>query len=254
MQLIETLRGPNGCPWDKEQTPQSLRKFLVEEAYEALHAIDEEDWDELAGELGDVLLQIGLHAQIGKENGRFDIDDVCRKINEKLIRRHPHVFGDREVSGSDEVVRNWQQIKDEERGKTQDHSALDNTTPSLPALMYAMEVSRKAARAGFEWPDVEGVFDKMHEEIDELKTAIAEGKTQNVEDELGDLLFTIVNIGRWVKVEPEEALRKMVKRFITRYRAMEDQARQDGMSTASLSAEQWDSYWNNAKAKISERA
>lgn len=247
VEIVAALRGPNGCPWDKKQTHESLKPYFVEETYEALHAIDEGDDEELAGELGDVLLQIGLHAQIGSEDGTFTIEDVCRKIGDKLVRRHPHVFSGVEVSGVEDVLTNWQEIKKAERGGQAQESVLDGVVPSLPSLMLAMEVSKKAARAGFEWPDMADVFVKLQEETSELEEAIQGGAPEEIESEIGDLLFTIVNISRWADVDPEQALRSMVRRFSARFRAMEDRAKAAGVALEDQTAEDWDKAWNLAK-------
>lgn len=244
---VAALRGPDGCPWDKKQTHASLKPYLVEETYEALQAIDDGDDTELAAELGDVLLQVALHSQIASETGRFTVDDVCERINEKLIRRHPHVFGDVQVNGVDDVLTNWEAIKRQERGASKQESALHGVPPSLPALLLAMEVSKKAARAGFEWPDMSGVLAKMREETLELEEALREDRTEDIADEIGDLLFTVVNVARWAHVDAEEALRSMVKRFRARFEAMEDTALASGRQLSGLTPEDWDQLWNQAK-------
>lgn len=250
VETISTLRGPNGCPWDKKQTHASLKPYFVEETYEALQAIDDQDDEELKSELGDVLLQIGLHAQIANETSRFNIDDVCNAITEKLIRRHPHVFSDVTVSGVDEVLTNWEAIKAIEKPKeARNQSAIGEVPSSLPALLLALKVSKKAAKLGFEWQDIHGVLDKMREEISELEAALSDGRTEDIEDELGDLLFTIVNVARWAKVDPEESLRRMVMRFRSRFSAMEAEARKRGVELSSLDAKTWDDLWNLAKAR-----
>lgn len=247
IEAIQALRSENGCPWDRKQTHKSLKPYFVEETYEALQAIDDEDDEELKGELGDVLLQIGLHAQIAAEQGRFTAEDVCRAITDKLIRRHPHVFGDVQVNGVDEVLVNWEAIKATEKPDKQPESVLEGIPGSLPALMLAMEISKRAARQGFEWPDMDSVFDKMHEEVGELKEALREGSPEDTADEIGDLLFTIVNISRWAHVDAEESLRQMVSRFRVRFRAMENQARLAGTQLKDLTPEEWDRLWNLAK-------
>lgn len=250
LRTVDALRDPGGCPWDREQTHQSLRPFLVEETYEVLQAIDEGDDEQLKSELGDVLLQVALHARIASEEGRFDIHDVCRAITEKLIRRHPHVFGSVEVNGVDEVLTNWEAIKAAEKKDSPPQSALDGVPRSLPALLLALEVSKKAARQGFEWPDLNGVLDKMMEEIGELRQAIASGRVEDVESEIGDLLFTIVNVARWVRVDPEQTLRDMVRRFSARFRAMEDRARASGKPLTEMSAEEWEDLWQSVKQEL----
>ncbi len=253
LRTVDALRDPGGCPWDREQTHRSLRPFLVEETYEVLQAIDEEDDEQLKSELGDVLLQVALHARIASEEGRFDMGDVCEAITAKLIRRHPHVFGSVEVNGVDEVLTNWEAIKAAEKAAKNDgpeRSALDGVPQALPALLLALEVSKKAARQGFEWPDLDGVLDKMMEEIGELRQAIAEGRAEEVESEIGDLLFTVVNVARWVRVDPEQTLRDMVRRFSARFRAMEDRARAAGRPLGEMSPDEWEDLWQSVKREL----
>lgn len=250
VKTVAALRAPNGCPWDRKQTHESLKRYFVEETYEALQAIDDGDDEELKSELGDVLLQIGLHAKIAEEGQRFDIHDVCTAITEKLIRRHPHVFSDVQVDGVDDVLTNWEAIKTAEKGGALPESALDGVPQSLPALLLALEVSKKAARQGFEWPDLNGVLDKMMEEIAELREAIASDRAEDIESEVGDLLFTIVNVARWAKVDPEQSLRDMVRRFSARFRAMEDRAKAAGRPLNDMSLREWDDLWNSVKKDL----
>jgi tetrapyrrole methylase family protein/MazG family protein len=246
------LLGPGGCPWDQAQTHESLKKHLIEEAYEVLDAIDSGSSEALREELGDLLLQPVLHAQMRTfRTGEWDIDDVARGINEKLIRRHPHVFGDVDVADSDEVLRNWDRIKQTEKGEEKPRSVLAGVPRSLPALLRAHEVSKRAVRVGFEWPDADGILAKLQEEATELREAIASGDQAHVEAELGDLLFTVVNIARWAKVEPEEALRKMVDRFTGRFMKMEELATKP---LTELSFEEWDALWVEAKKSPSSSA
>lgn len=242
--VCDRLLGPGGCPWDQAQTHQTLKKHLIEEAYEVLDAIDAEDSQSLCEELGDLLLQPVLHAQMRSyRTGEWDIDAVAQGIVEKLIRRHPHVFGEVHAADAEEVLRNWDRIKREEKGD-QPRGVLAGVPRSLPALLRAHEVSKRAVRAGFEWPDVAGVFEKLREEELELREAIEQGNPDHIESEVGDLLFTIVNIARWAKVEPEEALRKMVDRFCARFAAMEKLATKP---LQELTLEEWDDLWVRAK-------
>ena len=199
IKTIEILRSPEGCPWDREQDHKSLKKYLLNESYELLDAIDTMDDRLLCEELGDVLLQVILHAQIAKESSKFDIEDVAKKINDKLIHRHPHVFSDTPVKDSAEVVENWEQIKSKEKPERQ--SALDGIPNNFPALMRADNISKKAVRVGFEWPDIDMLWDTLFSEIDEFKQAAASGNKDRIQDEIGDMLFTIVNIARWHKVD-----------------------------------------------------
>jgi len=252
VEVVAALRSPNGCPWDREQDHKSLRKYLIEESYEVIDAIDHGSPAKIEEELGDVLLQVLLHAQIAAENGEYDIADVCERIRKKLIRRHPHVFGEVEVSGVDDVLHNWEEIKSREPGREQITSAIGGVPQSLPALMRAAEISKRAARTGFEWPNMEGVIDKLHEETGELGQAIESSDREKVKSEIGDLLFTIVNISRWAKVDPEEALREMLDRFQTRFSAIEEHAQSTGKSISDLSIEEMDEIWDQAKKSAAE--
>jgi tetrapyrrole methylase family protein / MazG family protein len=242
-QVTDRLLGPGGCPWDQAQTHETLKKYLLEEAYEVLDAIDADSADQLREELGDLLLQPVLHAQMRKLKGDFDINDVAREITNKLIRRHPHVFGDLTVEDADEVLRNWDRIKQTEKG-VGPQSILAGVPKGMASLLRAHEISKRAVRVGFEWPNLESVFDKLHEEEAELREAIESGDQSRVESEIGDLLFSAVNIARWLKVEPEEALRKMLNRFTSRFMRMEQLAQRD---LRELSPEEWDDLWEQAK-------
>lgn len=253
VETVATLRGPAGCPWDREQDHKSLRKYLIEESYEVVDAIDHGSPQKLEEELGDVLLQVLLHSQIASENGQYDIADVCEKIRKKLLRRHPHVFGDVEVSGVADVLHNWEEIKSLEPGREEITSAIGGVPRSLPALMRATEISKRAARTGFEWPDLTGVLDKLREETGELEHAISTGDTGKIKGEIGDLLFTIVNIARWTKVDAEESLREMLDRFQSRFSAIEEHARETGRSIGDLTLNEMDEIWNQAKEASAER-
>lgn len=243
--VVDRLLGPGGCPWDQEQTHESLKRHLLEEAYEVLDAIDTGDLGTLEEELGDLLLQPMMHAQMEKLQGTFDIDSVAQGIVGKLVRRHPHVFGELEVADSEEVLRNWDRIKKAEKGD-QARSVLAGVPSGMASLLRAFEVSKRAARNGFEWPDIEAVWDKLHEEEAEVRQALASGDQGHIEAEIGDLLFTAVNVARWAKVEPEEALRKMLGRFTSRFMAMEAIAEGE---LRDLSPEEWDRLWNLAKGQ-----
>lgn len=247
METVEKLRSPEGCPWDREQTHGSLKRYAVEETYEVLEAIDSGEPDKLEDELGDLLLQVLLHAEIARESGQFDIADVCSRIRAKLVRRHPHVFADTEVSGVDDVLHNWEQIKRAEPGYEERKSVLDGVPSGLPALMRAAKLSKKAARTGFEWPDVGAVVDKLKEETAELEHALARGDRGEISDEIGDALFTIVNIARWSHVDPEEALRNMLERFSHRFRQIEERADATGRSIQDMTLEEMDRVWEEAK-------
>ncbi len=243
--IVDRLLGPGGCPWDQEQTHESLKRHLLEETYEVLEAIDSGSMDALREELGDLLLQPLMHAQMARLAGSFDIDDVARGISEKLVRRHPHVFGDRSVADADEVLRNWDLIKQSEKGEIPE-SLLAGVPRSMAALLRAYEISKRAARAGFEWPDIDAVFAKLAEEERELREALQVGDPERIEAEVGDLLFTAVNIARWAGVEPEEALRQMLHRFVARFQAMERSATR---ALRELTPDQWDQLWEHSKAQ-----
>lgn len=248
--VMARLRSATGCPWDREQTHASLKPYLLEEAYEALEAIDEGDDEELRKELGDVLLQVVFHAQIAAEEGRFDIEDISRAIVDKLVHRHPHVFGDVEVDGAEQVLKNWEQIKKAERQEAQEAppSALDGVPKALPALLRAQRVQHKAARVGFDWPDAEGPLEKVEEEFGELRQAWQDGRQEAVEEEFGDLLFALVNAGRFMQLTPEDALRRAVEKFERRFRAVEEVYRQRGEDMAASDLAAMDRVWDEVKA------
>ncbi len=240
--VVDRLLGPEGCPWDKEQTHQTLKKYLLEESYELFQAIDEGNFEGMKEELGDVLLQPLMHAQIRRRDGEWGIEDVASQITDKLIRRHPHVFGDVLVESTDDVLRKWDQIKKSEKSGPQ--SILSGIPLSMPSLLRAMEVSKRAARSGFEWPDFEGVWAKFDEETAELREALAVKDADAVSSELGDLLFTVVNLARWARIDPEDALRVMLDRFTLRFQHMESSSE---VPLAELSPREWDDAWNKAK-------
>lgn len=248
VKVMARLRAADGCPWDREQTHASLKPYLLEEAYEALEAIDVGDDGELCKELGDVLLQVVFHAQIAGEEGRFSIDDVARAIVEKLIHRHPHVFGDVEVDGADQVVTNWERIKQEERrGKDRQPSVLDGVPKQLPALLRAQRIQGKASRVGFDWDEIAGPLAKVEEEFAELRQAMEVGSAAEVEEEFGDLLFALVNVGRFLKVAPEDTLRRAVEKFEQRFRQVEETARTQGRDLQEMSMQEMDQIWDQIK-------
>ncbi len=242
-EIVRILRAPGGCPWDAEQTHQSIRRNFLEEAYEAAEAIDEENPEHLQEELGDVLLQVVFHARMEQEAGRFDLDAVADGVCKKLIYRHPHVFGDVSVSGTGEVLSNWEELKRKEKGQATNTDALESVAKALPALWRAEKVQKKARKAGFDWPDVSGALDKLSEELEELKTAAAQGT--NVAEELGDLLFSAVNVSRFLKVDCEDALNQATDKFIDRFRRVEAQAGDRPMTEMTLA--ELDQLWERAK-------
>jgi len=239
--VVRRLRSPQGCPWDREQTHASLRATMLEEAYEVLEAIDEQSMPKLREELGDVLLQVLMQSEIAAESGDFTLGDVADAVREKLVRRHPHVFGSTVVSGSDEVVRNWETLKTAEYGR---ESALDGVQRSLPALQWAWSLQRRAANVGFDWPDVDGALEKVREELEEVREAPT---VEAREAEFGDLLFTLVNVARKLGMNPEDALRGATGRFEARFRMMERKAKAEGRQLKDLPIDELDRYWEAAK-------
>lgn len=247
--IVALLRSRDGCPWDREQTHKSLKKCLIEETYEVLDAIDKEDVDKLIEELGDVLLQVVFHAQIGKEHGQFDIHDVTTGICKKMIHRHPHIFGDIIVEDQAEVLENWEAIKKEEKGLTTYTQVLQDIPSNLPALMRAYKVQKKAALVGFDWDIVEDAFEKLEEEVYELKEVYLGDNIDRITDEVGDVLFATVNVARFLKVEPELALTSTIEKFIKRFKYIEDNA---DICIEDMSLEEMDRLWNSAKALFSK--
>ncbi len=268
------LRSPRGCPWDREQTHQSLRTYLVEETYEVLEALDAGDDAKLAGELGDLLLQIVFHAELAKESGRFDMGEVIERIHSKMVRRHPHVFGEVKARTSAQVLKNWEQLKAEERRsagegrgprrkaeagkKNGETSLLDGVPKTLPAVLEAYQLTRRASRVGFDWDNIEGLLEKLAEETAELREALSEAghpRTENtsgataapLEEEVGDLLFVAANVARFLGVDPEIALKKTNRKFIARFREMERQAARQGRRLADASKDELEALWEASK-------
>lgn len=245
--VMNKLRDKDGCPWDREQTRDSIKPYLIEEAYELLEAIDEKNPDKIKEELGDLLFQIIFHAKLAEEQNEFDIFDVCRHIKEKMIRRHPHVFGDIEVSCSKEVLEQWEDIKRKEPKNSGRKSALDGIPEKLPSLLRAHRFQEKAARVGFDWEKLEDVFGKVEEELTELKQTFSKKNKVEMEHELGDVLFSLVNIARFIKVNPEESMRKAIGRFTERFKYIEEETAKKGLDLKNLSLQEMDKYWNEAK-------
>ncbi len=290
--IMERLRAPGGCPWDREQTFDSIKPYTLEETYEVLEAIDNRDWSELAGELGDLLLQVLFYAEMAKEQSSFSIDDVIERLSTKLINRHPHVFGDTKADTSDDVKRNWEALKREEKklewekkrqsssaaseivapSKEEKHSVLAGVSSAMPSLMEAHKLSSRAAQVGFDWPNIDGLFDKLHEETDELReqlkdfpppgprpqgrgvassgrTVVPEDLRIRLEEEVGDLFFVLVNIARYLSLDAESALRKTNRKFKRRFQWMEARLHESGRSTDQASTEELESLWQQAKAE-----
>jgi len=276
---MERLRAPGGCPWDREQTFDTIKPYTLEETYEVLEAIDNRDWAELAGELGDLLLQVLFYAEMAKEQHSFSMNDVLDRLATKLIDRHPHVFGDVKADTSDQVKRNWEALKDEERKKKEgvpaandeERSILSGVSSKMPSLVEAQKISSRAAQIGFDWPDIEGLLDKLHEETNELRehlkefpepgprpqgrgvagsgrTVIPEQLQQKLEEEVGDLFFVLVNVARYLNVDPESALRKTNRKFRRRFQWMEARLHESGRTADNAPMEELESLWQRAKA------
>jgi tetrapyrrole methylase family protein/MazG family protein len=243
------LRGPAGCPWDRQQTHRSLKPYLLEETYELLEAIDSDDPAKIANELGDLLLQVVFHAQLAAERGQFDLEAVAEGIVAKLIHRHPHVFGDTTVRDAQEVLANWEKLKAQEPTTSDRASVLDGVPQTLPALMRAAELQKRAARVGFDWDDVAGALAKIDEELRELRAARANATAPKLAEEIGDLLFAVVNVSRFCGVDPEDALRQTIGKFCRRFRRIEEQARRSGRALQDMSLQEMDAIWEEAKAR-----
>ena len=283
--IMARLRGPGGCPWDREQTFDTIKPYTLEEAYEVIEAIDARDWPELTGELGDLLLQVLFYSQMAAEDQRFSIDDVLDRLSDKLVDRHPHVFGNVKADTSGEVLRNWQALKAEEKKKRQadsgedadaakagrPESVLHGISTAMPSLMAAYKISSRAAQVGFDWPSIEGLFDKLREETDELRqnleeypepgprpvgpsstasargTKVSEELQARLEDEVGDLLFVLVNIARYLALDPESALRKTNRKFRRRFEYLEDKLREQGRKPSNASLDEMELLWQESK-------
>jgi MazG family protein len=260
VRIIDRLRSPGGCPWDREQTHESLKPMMIEEAYEAVEAIDLGDDQELVGELGDLLLQVVFHSRIAVEDSRFAITDVIRRVTEKMVRRHPHVFGDDKAETADDVLRSWEAIKAAEvaaKGKSteQEGSMLDSVSKSLPAVIEAYQMTTKVSRVGFDWPDVASVLEKLEEEAEELKAAMSAPNPPHAElsEEVGDLLFAVVNVARLLGLDPESALKASNRKFRRRFKHIEDRLRGQGRKPADSNLEEMDGFWDEAK-QLEKRA
>ncbi len=250
LDVMRKLRGPGGCPWDQEQTLDSLKSGLIEETYEVIDAIESGNYSHLEEELGDLLLQIVFQSQISEEEDHFEFSDVATAIADKLERRHPHVFGGLEVSGTDEVLQNWDAIKKAEKKEDGKPASIVAGIPKyLPALQKAHQVQKRAARAGFDWKHIDEVFDKLHEEIEEVKEAIARNHEEDIREELGDLLFSTVNISRFLGHNPEELLNHNIKKFIRRFQSVEEKVHAAGKDFKAFTIEELDGFWDEAKVE-----
>lgn len=253
--IIKVLRAPGGCPWDREQTHESIKKNFIEETYEVVEAINKQSTDMLREELGDVLLQIVLHSEMESENGNFSFDDVVNDIVQKLVVRHPHVFGEVVANNTAEALNSWDAVKLKTKGQKNQTESMLSVPRELPTLMRAQKIQHKAAKIGFDWDNVGGAVDKLYEEIDELKTAMEQGKRLDIEDEFGDVLFSCVNIARFIDVDSEEALTASTDKFMSRFSLVEQMASEQGIDMKSSSIEELDRLWDKAKKiKNSEKS
>lgn len=258
--LMGRLRAPDGCPWDRQQTPRSLRTYLLEETYEVLDAIERDDAQALRGELGDLLLQVLFLAQIAREEQRFAIDDVLGELHEKLVRRHPHVFGTKQAETPEQVVQNWEALKAEERGYPPGNNAgelladVASRSAGLPALLEAYQLTRRAAQVGFDWPKLDDLLAKLSEEVGELRQELAaQGDPARLEEEVGDLLFVAVNIARYLKIDPEIALRQTNQKFVARFRQIEEELKRRGRGWQETTLEEMDALWEQSKQREPQR-
>lgn len=247
LDIMKRLRAPDGCPWDREQDHHTVRNNFLEETYEVIDAIDRENRADLCEELGDVLLQIVFHSQMEAEVGGFDFDDVCDGICKKLIERHPHVFGTTVVSGSEQVLDNWDAIKQKSKNQTTYTQTLESVPKAFPALMRAAKIQKRAAKAGFDWSSVAGALDKVDEELKEFREALAKGEEVHISEEFGDLLFSMVNVSRFLKIDSEQALQSASEKFISRFSIVEQMAIEQGIDMKSVSLEELDKLWDKAK-------
>jgi tetrapyrrole methylase family protein/MazG family protein len=253
VRIMERLRGPGGCPWDREQTRESIKPYVIEEAYEVAEAIDDNDLDELRAELGDLLLQVVFHAEMAREAGTFTVEDVVRGVSEKLIRRHPHVFGDTEVKDSAEVLRNWARIKTDERKHREDNSVVAGVPRAMPALLRAHRLGEKASHVGFDWDSAGAVLDKVREELSELESAVELGDRSAVEGELGDLLFALTSFARHLDLQAEDALQRASDRFIRRFHYIESRLTERQQDVHATSAAELNRLWEEAKRDERQR-
>ncbi|RMH68573.1 MAG: nucleoside triphosphate pyrophosphohydrolase [Gemmatimonadetes bacterium] len=247
VEIMSRLRGRDGCPWDRKQTHQSITPYLLEEAYEAIEAIEHNDFTHLKEELGDLLLQIVFHAQMAHEANRFTIDDVIQAISEKMVRRHPHVFGEKKLDTAEQVLTSWEQIKKAEKKKDGRQSILDGVPKNLPALLRAQRIQDKASHVGFDWKEIEPVIGKLHEEIDEFKAALTAENRDKIREEIGDILFSLVNISRFLEIDPEDSLRRTTDKFMRRFYYIEQILHERGEDLHNATLEEMDEIWEAAK-------
>lgn len=250
--IVALLRAPGGCPWDREQTHESIKKNFIEETYEVIEAINQQNIDGLKEELGDILLQVALHCQMEQENGSFNFDDVVNDIVQKLIIRHPHVFAQADAQDTAQALSNWDAIKLQTKGMKSQSESMLSVPRELPALMRAQKIQHKAAKVGFDWNDVNGAMDKLYEEIDELKSALAQNDKANIDEEFGDVLFSCVNIARFIDVDSEESLTLATDKFLNRFSIVEKLAKQENIDMSQASLEELDLLWDKAKILLNK--
>ncbi len=246
VEIVEKLRAPDGCPWDREQTNQSLLPYFIEEVYELIESVDEENWDTVKEELGDLLLHVVFQASLGEDKGKFKLADSLTNVNEKLVRRHPHVFGNAKADAAFHAKQNWEAQKHKEKGRK---SRLDGVPKNLPALVRAQRLQQKASYAGFDWDEVEQVWDKVHEEIQELKDAQSNEAKDHIAEEIGDVLFAVVNLARYLDIPAEDALRKTNQKFTSRFSKVEEGIKAQGKELEDATLEEMDAIWEMAKEK-----
>ena len=249
IKIVDTLMGDNGCPWDKVQTRESLKPYLVEETYEVLEALDANDPEKIKDELGDLLYQILFHSKISSLKGEFNLRDVINNLNEKMVRRHPHVFKEGELNTPDQVVEQWEEIKRNEKNQVSQKSILDSIPINLPSLLRAQKIQKKAAKEGFDWERINDVFDKLDEEIAEFKEAVLKKKNEDIQNEIGDIIFVITNIAKFYKIDAEEALRSTNNKFIKRFQYIEQKIEEKGKTLKGSNLQEMERYWQEAKNK-----
>jgi tetrapyrrole methylase family protein / MazG family protein len=249
IKITDTLMGNDGCPWDKVQTRESLKPYLIEETYEVLDALDTNDPGKIKDELGDLLYQILFHSKISSLKGEFDFQDVINNLSEKMVRRHPHVFKEKKLNTADQVVKQWEEIKKTEKGQENSKSILDNIPKNLPSLLKAQKIQKKAAKEGFDWTQIDDVFNKLDEEVAEFKEAVLKKSSTEMQSEIGDIFFVITNIAKFYKIDAEEALRSTNNKFIKRFQYIEQKLEEKGKSLKDSSIEEMERYWQEAKNK-----
>jgi len=247
IEIVRTLRGPEGCPWDMEQNLYSIKNHFLEEAFELVDALDNEDVPNIREELGDIIFHVVFHAVMAEQEGKFDLESVLDEINEKLVRRHPHVFGNMESIDTEEVIVNWEKIKDEEKKAKRTKSILDDIPVSFPAIQMSLKMQERVRKVGFDWPDMSECMDKVNEEIDEFKNAVETNDTHEIEHELGDVFFALINLSRFLKVNPDEALRKANKRFHKRFTYIEQRLSERGLPSEDATLSEMEELWQEAK-------